>query len=154
MSAGSLVLNLLVVSALIAFVVVGSPWFRDRVDPSSGATSLMAYAPQRLVEAVQREAPAGARLFVTLPFASWFEYASPANPVFADARIELFPDNVWEDYFAVADAAEGWQGILDRWRVDAIVLEPQDSTIAAKLKEDPDWRLAYHDGSGSVFVRS
>lgn len=151
---GSLMLNLLVVSTLIAFVAVGAPWFRDRVDPSSGATSLMAYAPQRLVEAVQREAPAGARLFVTLPFASWFEYASPANPVFADARIELFPDNVWEDYFSVIDAAEGWQGILDRWRVDAIVLEPQDSTIAAKLKEDPDWRLAYHDGSGSVFVRS
>ncbi len=77
---GSLVLNLLVVFVLLAFVAVGSPWFRDRVDPSSGATSLMAYAPQGLVEAVQRVAPAHARLFVTLPFASWFEYASPANP--------------------------------------------------------------------------
>ncbi len=74
----------------------------------------MAYAPQRLVEAVQRVAPAEARLFVTLPYASWFEYASPSNPVFADARIELFPDAVWDDYFAVADADEGWQDILDR----------------------------------------
>jgi hypothetical protein len=151
---GSLVLNLLVVSTLIAFVAVGAPWFRDRVDPASGATSLLAYAPQRLVEATQRVAPADARLFVTLPYASWFEYASPANPVFADARIELFPDDVWDDYFAVIGADQGWQGILDRWRVDAIVLLPQDTTITAMLKDDPDWHLAYRDGSGSVFVRS
>jgi hypothetical protein len=151
---GSLGLNLLVAFMLIAFVAVGSPWFRNRVDPSSGATSLMAYAPQRLVEAVQADAPVHARLFVTLPYASWFEYASPANPVFADARIELFPDAVWADYFAVTDAAEGWQNIVDRWRVDAIVLTPKDAAIAAKLTDDPGWRLAYHDGTGSVFVRS
>ncbi len=114
----------------------------------------MAYAPQRLVEAVQLDAPVHARLFVSLPYASWFEYASPANPVFADARIELFPDAVWDDYFAVTDADERWQNIVDRWRVDAIVLTPKDATIAAKLTDDPGWRLAYHDGTGSVFVRS
>jgi hypothetical protein len=150
---GSMGLNLLVVLVLLAFVAVGSPWLRDRVDPSSGATSLMAYAPQRLVDAVQLNAPGHARLFVSLPYASWFEYASPANPVFADARIELFPEAVWDDYFAVTDADERWQNILDRWRVDAIVLTPRDATIAAKLTDDRGWRLAYRDGTGSVFVR-
>lgn len=150
---GSLVMNLLVVSALIAFVAVGSPQFRDRVDPSSGSTSLLSSAPQRLVEAVQREAPPHARLFVTLAFASWFEYASPANPVFVDPRIELFPKDVWADYVAVIGARVGWQGILDRWRVDAIVLQAGDSTIAAMVEKDPAWRLVYRDGSGTVFVR-
>lgn len=150
---GSLVLNLLVVSALIAFVAVGSPWFRDRVDPSSGSSSLLSSAPQRLVEAVQREAPRDARLFVTSAFASWFEYASPANPVFVDSRIELFPEDVWTDYVAVINAQDGWQEILDRWQVDAIVLRPEDSTLVPLLEEDSDWRLAYRDGSGTVFVR-
>jgi hypothetical protein len=151
---GSLMMNLVVVFALIAFVAVGSPWSRDRVDPSDGATSLLAYAPQRLVDAVQRETPTGARLFVTLPFASWFEYASPSNPLFVDPRIELFPDDVWNDYFAVIEAHEGWQDVLDRWRVDAIVLQPQDATIVGMLEEDPDWRVAYRDRSGTVFVRT
>ena len=54
---GSLVMNLLMVSALMAFVVVLSPGFRDRIDPSSGATSLVSYAPQRMVDAVHRVAP-------------------------------------------------------------------------------------------------
>ncbi len=150
---GSFVMNLLVVSALIAFVALGSPPLRDRVDPSSGSTSLLSSAPQHLVEAVQREAPPDARLFVTLPFASWFEYASPANPVFVDPRIELFPEAVWADYGAVIGGRAGWQAILDRWRIDAIVLQAGDSTIAAMLEEDPAWRLAYRDGSGMVFVR-
>lgn len=151
---GSLVMNLLVVSALIAFVAVGLPQFRDRADPSSGSTSLLSSAPQRLVEAVQRESPPHARLFVTLAFASWFEYASPANPVFVDSRIELFPKDVWADYVAVIGARVGWQGILDRWRVDAIVLQAGDSTIAAMIEQDPAWRLVYRDGSGTVFVRN
>jgi hypothetical protein len=152
---GNPVLNLLVVCALFAFVAVESPWFQDRADPSNGSTSRLAYAPQGLVEAVHREAPADARLFVTLPFASWFEYASPANPIFVDSRIELFPEEVWTDYVAVIDAREGWQGILDRWRVDAIVLLPGagDATIGAMLEADRGWRLAYRDRSGTVFVR-
>ena len=85
-------LNLVVVTALIAFVAVRSPWSRDRVDPSSGATALVSYAPQRMVDAVQRVAPDDAKLFVTLPYASWFEFASPSNPMFVDPRIELFPE--------------------------------------------------------------
>jgi hypothetical protein len=151
---GSLMMNLLVVTTLIAFVAVLSPWVRDRIDPSSGETALLSYAPQRMVDAVQRVAPADARLFVTLPYASWFEYASPTNPMFVDPRIELFPDDVWDDYFAVAEGHEGWQGIVDRWGVDVIVMAPGDATIVALLQNDPGWRLAYRDTSGSVFVRA
>ena len=151
---GSLVMNLLMVSALMVFVVVLSPGFRDRIDPSSGATSLVSYAPQRMVEAVHRVAPSDAKLFVTLPYASWFEFTSPANPMFVDPRIELFPLDVWDDYFTVAEGREGWQGIVDRWGVDVIVMAPGDVTILELLQEDPGWRLAYRDTSGAVFVRS
>ena len=150
---GSVSMNLLMVAALVAFVAVGSPWSRDRVDPATGSTSLLSAAPQRLVAAVRREAPE-ARLFVTLKYASWFEYASPANPTFVDPRIELFPEDVWEDYFAVMNTSEGWQAILDRWRVEAIVLQREDASIATMLEGDPDWRLVFSDGTGTVFVRS
>lgn len=150
--AGSPVLNLVVVFALVAFVALESPLVQHRVGPSDGSPALVAYAPQHLVEATQREARADARLFVAMPYASWFEYASPENPLFVDPRIELFPEAVWADYYAVIDAREGWREILDRWRVDAIVLMPGDATVAA-LEDDAGWRLAYRDGSGSVFVR-
>ncbi len=114
----------------------------------------MSYAPQRMVDAVHRVAPADAKLFVTLPYASWFEFASPSNPMFVDPRIELFPQDIWDDYFAVAEGHVGWQAIVDRWDVDVIVMAPGDVTIVALLEEDPAWHLAYRDTSGTVFVRN
>jgi hypothetical protein len=149
-----MVMNLAMVTALVAFVAVLSPWSRDRVDPSSGATALVSYAPQRMVDAVHRVAPSDAKLFVTLPYASWFEFASPANPMFVDPRIELFPNDVWDDYFIVAEGRAGWQRVVDRWGVDVIVMAPGDATIVALLEKDPGWRLAYRDTYGTVFVRS
>ena len=69
-----------------------------------------------------RGRPRCAKLFVTLAYASWFEFASPSNPMFVDSRIELFPNDVWADYFAVAEGHVGWQAIVDRWGVDVIVM--------------------------------
>ena len=149
---GNRVLNLVVMITLIAFVAMGSPWLRERVDPATGSTSLLAKAPQRLVDAVQRETPPGARLLVTLAYASWFEYALPADPLFVDPRIEMFSDTVWDDYVGVMDMHEGWLDVLDRWQVDAIVVLPSDD-IATGLEGDPGWRLIFRDGAGSVFVR-
>jgi hypothetical protein len=152
--AGSRMMNLVIVTALIAFAAVGSPWFRDRPDPSSGSSSLLSNAPGNLVEAVRSEVPSDARVFVTAAYTSWFEYASPEYRIFVDSRIELFPEHVWTDYVAVIDAHDGWQEILDRRRVDAIVLRPEDGRIVALLADDPAWRTAFRDGTGSLFVRS
>jgi hypothetical protein len=152
--AGSRMLNLLIVTALVAFAVVGSPWFQNRLDPSTGSSSLLSNAPQDLVEAVRSDAPPNARLFVTAAFTSWFEYSLPDDPVFVDSRIELFPEDVWTEYVAIIDAHDGWQEILDRRRVDAIVLRPEDQALVALLVDDPDWRLTYRDATGSVFVRA
>ena len=151
--AGSRMMNLVIVTALIAFAAVGSPWLHDRPDPSGGSSSLLSNAPGNLAEAVRGEVPSDARVFVTAAYTSWFEYASPEYRIFVDSRIELFPEHVWTDYVAVIDAHDGWQEILDRRRVDAIVLRPEDGRIVALLADDPEWRMAYRDGTGSVFVR-
>ena len=146
---GNMAMNLVMVTALIAFVAVLSPWSRDRVDPSSGATALVSYAPQRMVDAVHWVGPDDAKLFVSLTYASWFEFASPRMPVFVDSRIELFPIGVWDDYFAVGGAREGWQARVDRWDADAVVVNPdEDEPMVAQLAKDPGWRLAYRDTAG------
>jgi hypothetical protein len=49
---------------------------------------------------------------------------------------------------------EGWQDILDRWRVDGVVLSTDDTTIASLISKDPAWRLSYRDGLGTVYVRN
>ena len=152
---GSMVMNLLMVTALVAFVAVLSPWSRDRVDPSSGATALVSYAPQRMVDAVHRVAPADAKLFVTLPYASWFEFASPSNPMFVDPRIELFPHDIWDDYFAVGRGARGvagHRGSVGRRRDRDGAGRRDDRRAAREGSRLAISRIATH--TGTVFVRS
>jgi len=151
---GSPALNASILAALVMFVVVGLPWFRDGIDPSSGSSRLLSFAPQTLVDATRREASPSARLFVSQPFASWFEFASPSNQLFVDSRIELFPDRIWDDYLDVMRGREGWQTILDRWDVDAVVLQEEDEPISSSIANDPGWRLAYRDEMGRLYVRA
>ena len=111
-------------------------------------------APEHLVEATAEAIPVGAHVFVTEAWGSWFEFALPDRPVFVDPRIELFPDRIWNDYDEVMSGREGWQAVLDRWHVDAVVLQTAETTLRSLIAKDARWRLAYDDDLGSVFVRA
>jgi hypothetical protein len=151
---GSPAFNAIIVLAMVAFVAVELPWARDRIDPASGSSALLGFAPQDLVDATARSVPPNARVFVSQPFASWFEFALPSNPVFVDSRIELFPGRVWNDYVDVMQAREGWQAILDGWHVDAVVLREEDSMLGSRIGHDPNWQLVLRDGDGALYVRT
>jgi hypothetical protein len=86
---------------------------------------------------------------------SWFEYALPGRPMFVDARAELFPVSVWNDYFAISHARRGWAERLDRWHVDVVVAASEYQTaLMAAMRSSDEWRQAYADADGSVFVRT
>jgi hypothetical protein len=75
--------------------------------------------------------------------------------VFVDARIELYSPQIWSDYFNVSGARQGWEGILNRWSVDAVVLDPQQSgPLVDWIRTSPDWDLGYQDADGYLFVRA
>jgi hypothetical protein len=146
--AGTPALNLAVVVTLVVATVAALVHVRD------SGPSLLREAPDGLAEAVAADVAPGGRLVVPEPWGSWFEYAVPSVPVFVDPRIELFPTAVWEDYTTLRISRDGWQGVLDRWHADAIVVDTRDWTLGDRLKADPGWRLAYTDRDGELFVRS
>jgi len=146
-------MNVVVLGSLLTVLLLVLPW-RTQPDERTGAPPQLIDAPQRLVDATARSVPPGGRLFVSQPWGSWFELTLPDRPVFVDSRIEIFPERVWTEYAAVMDGREGWQSILDRWRVDAVVLQEEDSTLRSLISDDPGWRLAFRDRMGSVFVRA
>jgi hypothetical protein len=126
---------------------------RSGTDPVTGAPRrLRADAPEVLVRATRRALPAGSRLLVYQPFASWFEHSLPGDPVMVDSRIELFPDEVWRDYDTAIVAGDRWRDVVEGWRVSGIVLPP-GATLAEELKDDPDWRPVIETAAGSVFAR-
>lgn len=146
---GSPPVNGAIVAALVVACVVALPYRRPG-EPDS----LLRGAPGGLVRAAAAEVPSGGRLFVSQPWGSWFEYALPTDTVFVDSRIELYPAAVWDDYVHVRDARQGWQGILDRYRADAVIFDPTAWELSGAIAHDPHWRLVYRDADGVLYVRS
>jgi hypothetical protein len=127
---------------------------RAGIDPVTGTSQrLAADAPEVLVDATRAALPEGSRLFVYQPFASWFEYSLPADPVMVDSRIELFSDAVWHDYDRAIAAADGWERILDRHRIDGVILPPR-AVLEDEMSKAHGWKRLVDGPAGSAFVRS
>ncbi len=146
---GSPALNWVLVGMLVAALAVALPWWR-----AGATTAMLSQAPVGLSNATARTLPPGTRLFVSEPWASWFEYAQPSIPVFTDPRIEIFPATVWDDYSEIRVGGSRWQSILDRWRVQAVVVDRDDfSRLLAVMRGSPVWKAVYEDRDGVLFVR-
>ena len=64
--------------------------------------------------------------------------------VFADGRNDLYPPQVLEDYSAIRDAAPGWEALVERYGVEAILFRP-DATLVKGPAQAAGWCEAYRD---------
>jgi hypothetical protein len=135
------------VGGLVVVLVILLPWWRHPT-----VFDLLSDAPPGATAAVMR-LPAGSRLFAHQPWGSWFEFATPQDPVFVDSRIELFPDDVWETYGQVVFARSNWRDALAGSGADVIVADPREWDLLPTLKTDPAWRVIYDGSDGIVLVR-
>ena len=114
----------------------------------------LADAPAGITAAVDAAATPGTRVFAGW-WMSWLEYAVPQGLQFVDARAELFPTMVWDEYFAISRADPGWEGLLDQQGVDVVVASRQhQAPLIEAMDNDHRWREVYAGPSGVVFVRS
>jgi hypothetical protein len=118
------------------------------------ADQLLADAPQGITDTVRSSVGSEGRVFSGW-WGSWLEYAVPNATQFVDARVEIYPTDLWADYFRISAAAPGWKRSLDRWGVDVVVASSaHQGPLIKALQADPRWRSAYADGAGDVFVRT
>jgi hypothetical protein len=123
---------------------------------------LLGFAPRRRqteagLEAVHRylaERPEGGRLFSRF---EWGEYLSwscaPHCRVFLDGRIEIYPDDVWNQYLCLTFGKKGWQEVLDKHRVNYLVLDADyhgDNGLLAQVEKSPGWRRTLKAEGGVV----
>jgi len=112
-------------------------------------------APPALTGALLEIAQPGERLFAAQRWSSWLELVAPRNPVFVDARIEVFPAEVWDDYLDVSNGREGWQSILGRWGADLVVAQRvQQAGLLPLIDADPGWIRVYEDRDGAIYRRA
>jgi hypothetical protein len=146
--------GVVLIAAVAVFAVVGVVQ-GSRLDPATGSPAMLSFAPEHLVAAVRSSVPPGSRVFVSQFHASWAEYSAPELFYGVDSRVELFPEEVWQEYFAVSAGVAGWDTMLDRAEVDALLLDPdQADGLIAVARRDPGWKIVQETVDGAVFVRS
>jgi hypothetical protein len=101
------------------------------------------------------ENPPRGQIFNTLEWGDYLLWAGPPGlDVFVASHIHLVPRSVWQDYVRIITLDDGWQKILERYRINtAIVDDDQHAALADALRADPAWSVAYEDARGLIFVR-
>jgi hypothetical protein len=142
-----------VAAVALVSVAVCARWF-PYTSPARVPQRLLTNAPGALTAALAARLPAGDRVFNAQAWGSWLEYALPHNRVAVDSRLEVLPDTVWALYADVSHGREGWQAILDDWRVSAAILSPQQqSHLIERMERDPGWEVVRRDREGVVFAK-
>jgi hypothetical protein len=149
-SRGSGVVNTTIIGTLVAVTIAAMPIWRGVPDGD-----LLSEAPVGVSAHARTTLPEGARVFVPQAWASWFELDVPEAAVFVDPRIELFGSEIWRDYNEVRTVGAEWTDVLDRWGVDAVVVDlvPEGRPLADALSHEAGWCRTYGDVQGALFVR-
>jgi hypothetical protein len=146
--------NAAIVGLLVILTISALPWWRAD-NPLANSPQLVTDAPPGITAELRRVLTPGDRIFNPQRWGSWFEFALPEYPVAVDSRIEVLPTSVWQAYTNVSFGREGWQRILDQWKVSVVVAHTeQQHELIPIIRRDPGWRLAYRERDGLVFVRT
>ena len=76
-----------------------------------------------------------------------------AQAEFFDGRDDGFPQNVWTDHHKIYYAGPQWASLLDRYRVDAVVVR-KAGRLSQALAFEPRWRRFYADGNFEMYLRA
>jgi hypothetical protein len=130
----------------------GTPWQLTRLlnDPAQApaadlqplAADLHKYYPDGLTGCVFASETLGDFLLWDLP---------PRNPVFIYTHVHLFSEDHWRQCMDVRGAKPGWRDILNRNRVNLIVVEPdRNPRLGALLREDMNWHVVLDETNSTA----
>ncbi len=148
--------NCVVLGLLLGWAALCTPWTRTfnpllpaekrRMDPAD---------EPRAAVALLRQTDFAGRVFQPMEWGSYLTWhLYPQATIFADGRIDCFPDSVWNDYVRIGNADEGWESLLDSYRVDCVVWDPKLSErLPAALRSSGRWAQVGSDSVCVVFRR-
>jgi hypothetical protein len=85
-------------------------------------------------------------------YAIWKLY--PAYRVFVDGRADLYGDDLLRQSIqTVVEIRAGWRDILDRWKLQAVLVPPSCALTQALLL-DPNWHVAFRDSQAIILLRT
>jgi hypothetical protein len=96
------------------------------------------------------------RVFARMEWGGYLSWELwPRMSVFLDARIERHRPQVWQDYFAILNAAPGWDALLDGYGADYLLLERSAfPELVRQVDVHSGWRRVYSDTLSVLYVRA
>jgi hypothetical protein len=128
----SLIIVVLVLTALNAGRVAGVPVLADKFDPG--------FFPVRVVERARAEHVSG-RLFNEFAWGGYILNAWPEQLVFIDGQTDFYGVPLSQLYMSIRQGEPGWQRRLDSLHV-SVVLVPSSAPLAWQLASAAGWYLA------------
>jgi hypothetical protein len=98
--------------------------------------------------------PIAGRFWTDMSYTSYTTWRMPEKQVFADLRIELFPDAVWNDYFEIAEGGARSVELIDRWRITHLLLDAKgQAKLQQRLAATSGWCERYRDSRAVIMAR-
>jgi hypothetical protein len=84
-------------------------------------------------------------------YAVWKLY--PEYRVFVDGRADLYGDDLLHQFENAVQLQNGWQDVLDKWKVETVFVPPS-CALAQALLLDHHWREEFIDSKAAIFRRT
>lgn len=83
------------------------------------------------------------RVFASHTLADYLLWAgSDPDRLFIDSRAGVFSEGHWQDYHLALSGKGGWWEVLERYRVNLVLIEPDlHAELAERLRADAAWRV-------------
>ena len=92
--------------------------------------------------------------FADYTFGSYLTFALPARLLWIDNRFNAYPPEHWETYQEISSANPGWDGLLEKDKVNLLMLSlaSQPNLIQA-VQESGGWCEEYRDKTAVIFSK-
>lgn len=153
-TAGSPLLNGLLIGVLALLLLLALPWVKPALDLPPAVGALIAEdTPVKAVEFLRAQPDRPRHLFHTEAYGSYLIWAAPEQLVFVDTRIELYPFEQWRDYINLGQG-NNVAALLQKYDIDGLLLNAkQQAPLIAAIRADTSWAERYHDQQTLYFVR-
>jgi hypothetical protein len=154
--------NTLVVIMLVLITSAFQPWFKPLLPLPPPYRELFApmddaplmYSNATPVGAAQHlhDSPCKGRIFNEMGYGSYLIWTLyPAQQVFVDPRVELYPLSIWEDYRTISKGIQA-ETLLQSYDVACVLLDTRlQPDLAAVLATSPHWQRTYQDTRSEVW---
>lgn len=104
------------------------------------------------VVAFLQDSPPQGNLFNNDEWGDYLIYAmDPPPKLFLDGRLDMYGEEILEDYAKTVNIEEGVESILEKYEIDWVLFPP--SPFTRYLKAKGDWQEIFRDDQVSVLVR-